>query len=295
MASIIINMLIMFALIVKNKIVYKGAYDGLMLWFNNVIPLLLPFMLMSGLIVKEIKKIPFNKQKKHAVIITLFTGLLCGYPLGAKNAAEFVSCGSYNTKTGNRLLPICNNISPMFLSGYILLNVLNERVTFIRAILIIYSPYVLYIFISFIFDKLTTDKGKNTSNKSTINPTNSSYNSESDYIMSVIIQITYVGFYIIICSIISEFIMSLSVAAKIKTLFAGISEITKGTMLIKTSPSYNLKIKTALILSFCSFGGVSSILQTKKVIKDSGLSIIKYIIAKTICAFASYGLAYFLI
>lgn len=289
MALIILYMLIMFALIGGNKIVYKGAYDGLMLWFNNVIPLLLPFMLMSSLIVERIKTLPQKKQNKYAILITVFTGLLCGYPIGAKNAAEFVNYNSIDIKTGNLLLPLCNNSSPMFLSGYILLNVLNEQVSFFHALLLIYTPYVIYLITGLLINRLI-NKGSQKKNFK-----ESKVKEENDHIMSTIVQITYVGFYIIICSIICEYIMSTNLYTEIKTIFAGITEITKGTMLISKGKIFNTKIKTALVLSIFSFGGISAILQTRNVIKNSGLSIISYITAKTICAFATYGLAYFFI
>ena len=291
----------MFALIGGNKIVYKGAYDGLMLWFNNVIPLLLPFMLISALIVEKIKKLPDEKQNKYAILITIFTGLFCGYPIGAKNTAEFVGCGSFDTKTGNLLLPLCNNCSPMFLSGYILLNVLNNKVSFFLAVLLIYAPYIFYLLLSILFDKLfeksfkKTQKNNNRYKVDTSDKKPKSTEEKKDQIILTITQITYVGFYIIICSIISEYIMSTNLPDIIRSFIAGLSEITNGTMLISKSIVYNNRVKNALILSLSSFGGISAILQTKNVIKNSGLSILKYTITKTICALATYGLAYYLI
>ena len=303
MILIIFYMLVMFALIGKNEIVYKGAYDGLMLWFNNVIPLLLPFMLMSALLVEKIQHQPKDKQKKFAVIITLFTGLLCGYPLGAKNTSEFVINKSFDKKTGNLLLPFCNNSSPMFISGYIVYNILEKRISFFNALSLIYLPYIIYLFFALLImsvkkrnDKKIISIKQPKKNILKINDKSVTYH-EKDIIMSTIIQITYVGFYIIICSIISEFIMSLSLLnyEKIKLLAAGISEITKGTLITEKYLLWSSKEKTAIILSLTSFGGISALLQTNNVIKGSELSILRYIIIKTICALSTYGLSLLLL
>ena len=315
MAVIFFYMIILLALIHENEIVFKGAADGLMLWFNNVIPLLLPFMLISALIVKKINLLPQDKQKNYAVLITLFTGIFCGYPLGAKNSAEFVKCNAYSKETGNILCPLCNNCSPMFLSGYIVANVLNKNFSFFNAVFLIYTPYIFYILIVFSLNKFFKKrKAQGTEKKSDIT---NNLKGNDDIILSTIIQITYVGFYIIICSIISEMIMSfdisllynklcntfsltysthtLSLIEIIKTILSGITEITKGTLIASTSLLFPPRQKTALALALSSFGGISAILQTKNVIKNSGLSIKKYIITKTICAFTTYGLSLLLL
>ena len=42
-------------LIGENQVVVTGARAGLMLWFHDVLPLLLPFMLLSNLFVLKIR------------------------------------------------------------------------------------------------------------------------------------------------------------------------------------------------------------------------------------------------
>ncbi|MBQ9232931.1 MAG: hypothetical protein IJ167_02695 [Lachnospiraceae bacterium] len=317
-------MLIMLALISGNEIVFKGAHDGLMLWFNSVIPLLLPFMLISALIVEKIQNLPKEKQKSYAILITLFTGIFCGYPLGAKNVSEFVKNKSYSKSTGEYLLPLCNNCSPMFLSGYIIFSVLNKKITFFSAIALIYIPYLIYILCVIAINKTKSYIGQNKSYSKSISNNDSLIGIKSNkekkadtdsnkIVTSIIIQITFVGFYIIICSVISEYIMSIDVLSlinkvnflhkidliqfnveilvKAKTFLSGFTEITKGAMIIAQSSLFTEKHKTAIILSLTSFGGISAILQTKSVIDGLDISLKKYVIIKTICASATYGLS----
>jgi hypothetical protein len=76
----------------------------------------------------------------------------------------------------------------------------------------------------------------------------------------------------------------------IKVLLSSI-EITRGIELITGLNLYSTQKITALVLALTSFGGISSILQTKQVIQNSGLSLKKYIIVKLMCGCLSYILA----
>ena len=109
-------------------------------------------------------------------------------------------------------------------------------------------------------------------------------------------QITFVGIYIMLCSIVSEFIFHSNLFdATIKLILVGATEITRGVVQISQTSLMNEQIKTALILACTSFGGISSILQTNKVIQDSGLSLLHYIFVKLLCAIGSFYLCILII
>lgn len=285
--SIIICILLIIFQIANNQVVLKGAQNGLMLWYQSILPLLLPFMLISAYIVSHLKKdsTAANGRWKHIAVI-LFLGIFCGYPIGAKTTAAYIKDGSLSKQAGNRLLPLCNNFSPIFLSGYIVNTILNNKISFIMLLLLIYLPYILMLlpemFISRVFSK---NEVYEITKKNKIN-----HDSQGDIILQSIIQITYIGIYIMLCSILIELLYSVNtpISDEIKPLIAGIIEVTNGAKYIISCTA--LKQKTALILSITSFGGISSMLQTKKVIENSGLSIIRYTIIKACCAISTYML-----
>ena len=66
--TILLLILITILLITHNQIVLSGASYGLMLWYQNVVPLLLPFMLISGTIEKQI-----IKGKNNIILPNLIT------------------------------------------------------------------------------------------------------------------------------------------------------------------------------------------------------------------------------
>ena len=294
-------------LIGENQVVVTGARAGLMLWFHDVLPLLLPFMLLSNLFVLKIRT--KKTGAAYAIPVLFLLGLLCGYPLGAKMASDFTKEGYIKPSTATILLPLCNNISPMFLSGYIGHTVLQDQFPFWFLLVVLYVPYVLVTSITFaLFHAIEKHKfARASSNKHTVsketavtshlsNPSvhtakyphkNVSQQVTStqtnDLLLQSVIQITYVGLYIMICSILFALVCAIpNLPSDISTVLCGILEITQGSTVI-VSGTFLPATKTALILACTSFGGISAFLQTLQVTKQSGLSMIYYFIVKCIC------------
>jgi nucleoside recognition membrane protein YjiH len=103
---------------------YQGAKMGLLLWFNTVLPTLLPFIIISNLIIRlQIHK-PLGKML-YPIFHLLFgvskggcypilIGFLSGYPVGAKSTADLVNSGSIKEEEGQFLLSLCNNVAQCF-------------------------------------------------------------------------------------------------------------------------------------------------------------------------------------
>ena len=268
-------------LIGENQVVVSGARAGLMLWFHDVLPLLLPFMLLSNLFVLKIRT--KKTGAAYAIPVLFLLGLLCGYPLGAKMASDFTKEGYIKPSTATILLPLCNNISPMFLSGYIGHTVLKDLFPFWFLLAVLYVPYVLVTSIAFLILH-TINKHKQTSGYLTKyipqQPTSAQSN---DLLLQSVIQITYVGLYIMICSILFALVCAIpNLPSDVSTVLCGILEITQGSTVLAAS-TFSPTIKTALILACTSFGGISAFLQTLQVTKQSGLSMIYYFVVKCIC------------
>ena len=268
-------------LIGENQVVVSGARAGLMLWFHDVLPLLLPFMLLSNLFVLKIRT--KKTGAAYAIPVLFLLGLLCGYPLGAKMASDFTKEGYIKSSTAAILLPLCNNISPMFLSGYIGHTILKDQFPFWFLLAVLYVPYVLVTSIAFLILH-TINKHKQTSGYLTKyipqQPTSAQSN---DLLLQSVIQITYVGLYIMICSILFALVCAIpNLPSDVSTVLCGILEITQGSTVLAAS-TFPPTCKTALILACTSFGGISAFLQTLQVTKQSGLSMIYYFVVKCIC------------
>ena len=268
-------------LIGENQVVVSGARAGLMLWFHDVLPLLLPFMLLSNLFVLKIRT--KKTGAAYAIPVLFLLGLLCGYPLGAKMASDFTKEGCIKSSTAAILLPLCNNISPMFLSGYIGHTVLKDQFPFWFLLAVLYVPYVLVTSIAFLILH-TINKHKQTSGYLTkYIPQQPTSTQANDLLLQSVIQITYVGLYIMICSILFALVCAIpNLPSDVSTVLCGILEITQGSTVLAAG-TFSPACKTALILACTSFGGISAFLQTLQVTKQSGLSMIYYFVVKCIC------------
>ena len=92
-----------------------GAKNGLTLWAGVILPTLLPFMICSGAIVSFGGISLFTKPFRpilHGILgfsqegsYVFLSGLLCGYPMGAKNCRDFLSYGMISPEEGRTIPP----------------------------------------------------------------------------------------------------------------------------------------------------------------------------------------------
>lgn len=106
------------------------AATGLKLWFEKMIPSLLPFMILSGIVIRlglteTIASFvyplirPLYRVRKN-VCYCMMLGFLCGFPMGARVVADLYSRGQLTREEGEYLLAFCNNIGPVYYCSFVL-------------------------------------------------------------------------------------------------------------------------------------------------------------------------------
>lgn len=299
----------------------NGAKRGLLLWFNTVLPTLLPFIIVSSLLVKlgiasslcrflyplVGKVFRVSKNACYAVVM----GFLSGIPMGAKTSCDLIKNKEISIQEGQFLATMCNNASTMFIMGYIGMNELKLPKMSLHLVFILYGSAIItaLIFRSF-YERFTHEtysiqipKFNTTTNllhAQSIPQTKKKQRFKIDFtivdecIMDGFEVITKVGGYIILFSILAQIILSMNqLNHYVRMLIVGICEITTGIDTIANS-ALQMDTKIVLILALTSFGGLSGLAQTKSVFADSGLSIISYLKAKIMNAFITFllGLLY---
>lgn len=291
---------------------YEGAKRGLLLWFNTILPTLLPFIIISNLIIALQITRPLSKLL-YPIFHLLFgisqggcypvlMGFLTGIPVGAKSIADLVGQGSIKEKEGQYLLGFCNNASPMFIMSYIAISQLKLPSIRFHLLLIIYLSGIISSFFMFrIFPSWSAKKNSIVSalEYGQKNDELSGKASKLDFalldssIMNGFEIITKVGGYIILFSIPAQIISTLgSGDSYLRLLTIGLLEITTGINQISIS-GLNTGTKIALITMFTSFGGLSGIAQTKSVIDSTRLSIGVYIKSKILHMLIAFTIAAF--
>ncbi len=285
---------------------YQGACSGLLLWFLNVLPTLLPFVIISNLMIKlniagQISRI------LHPVLgrllrlspegcYPILLGFLSGIPMGAKSSADLVIEKRISRKEGGFLLSMCNNASPVFIMNYIAVNQLKLPRIRLPLFFIVYSSAIL----SALLFRFLLNRGSNSDKTlmdiGILSPAHNKGNQSTRFtfdlmdssIMNGFEVVTKIGGYIILFSILARIVDdTIPAMGMLKASFMGILEITTGiNQICKIEAALSIKIVLAAVLT--SFGGLSGMAQTKSVLGDSGLSLKTYFAVKVLNAFVTF-------
>lgn len=279
-------------------IVCEGAKRGLLLWFDTVLPALLPFMILSNFLIRQnitesisyimspvfTKVFGLSKAGCYPAVI----GFLSGYPIGAKAAAQLYQENMISREEAQYLLTFCNNASPMFLLEYIGLHCMGLRYPVLVLALIVLSAFLG----SFLW-RGKTFQAKAHQNNRCVQDRCPVILSLDESILDAFVTITKVGGYIMLFSILAELSEELlPLPDRIKYIGMGILEITiGGEKLHQAGMAQNLQ--NSILIALCAFGGLSSVAQTASVIGETDLSVYRYLSAKIIQAGIAFLIAFF--
>lgn len=281
-------LLLTFCILTNSPLSMTYASLGLELWFRKMVPALLPFMILSGIMVRlglteKMSMVlypalgPVYRVRKN-VVYCMMLGFLCGFPMGAKVTADLLKRDLLTPDEGEYLLAFCNNIGPVYFCSFVL-PLLGLRLVFPYLFGMYGIPLVYGLFLRYtVFrNRLYTERevrrpprppelmiaalpGKATALGLLA--------AADESIVSGLSGILTLGGYMILFNLLNlPFHLLLR---REPMLTAPLLEITGGlSMLGGKLPLYSL-----LVLSF---GGFSCIAQTYSCIRDTGLSTGNYI------------------
>ena len=291
-----------------------GARAGLLLWFQTVLPTLLPAMILSDFLIRiqadrylnRIFARPFSllfgirKSGAYAVLV----GFLCGYPMGAKTSASLLLEGRIRRDEASYLLAFCNQPSPMFLIGFVCLSLLEEQGGVSLIFPLLAGVYGSAVFISFLYRALrrltrhinaedpaaapferqpsrkpaskTDPPLRAASLQKTTNPSPLTLLEHS--MMTSFEVMVKIGGYMMLFSVLETFLLRVPMPVPLRSIAMGFVEMTTGSRQIAVS------LPRLWAPAFCcgaaAFGGLSGLAQTANVLQDSGLSAGRYFLWK---------------
>ncbi len=274
----------------------SGATDGLLLWFQIILPTLLPYFILTNLLIQTNSIVYISRifgpvfQKIFRVSsdgsFAILAGFLCGYPIGAKVTADLVRSNRISKFEGNYLLSFCNNTSPAFISGYLVLQNLKMDRLLLPTMLILYLSPILC---SFLFRRFYPCDANNHQTKTPNASLSFSFEMFDHSILNAFENITKVGGYIMLFSILLSLGKTLPYAD-----FLAVLEVTNGIPMCLHSIATGEYAYVAT-LALTSFGGICAIAQTKAMLTGTNLSILFYTIEKLITAMVTSLLAFLFI
>lgn len=304
----------------------SAVKSGLSLWVNSVVPSLFPFfvsteLLMHTNVIYNLGHI-FNKFMKPLFNIrgegafALIMGIISGYPIGAKIAANFRENNICSKEECERLLSFTNNSGPLFIIGTV--GILMFKNTHIGILLFI-THLLSSISVGFIFRFWKKNSSSKIIHKkfyySTSNNVTLSNLGEilSESINKSISTIFLIGGFVVLFSCIISILNSSGILNIIKLifyplfsllkidfsfiipLFTGLLEITSGINSISNIPCKKLSINIVLTAFLLGFGGISIFLQVLSITSKTDLSIRPYIYGKILQASLASFYTYILI
>lgn len=267
------------------EITINAAQNGIQIWFHQILPALLPFTILSSILVKS----NFLKSFKGnaniiAVILTMTCGFIFGFPVGAKLSSDFYKQKLLTEKQAIFLAITTNNFSPMYVCGFAIPLLFPTTEYTISTYIFL---YLIPLIIATIYLLLDARRWENDTT-----PTQELPSSSFQINMQIMDAGIISGFeslikicgYIVIFSIVTEIITAtisylVSEPPILITFFLGNLEITNGIQLLSECDMTEY-LTYILAIQALSFGGMSGIAQTGSILSSSGLSMHKYIIGK---------------
>lgn len=297
---------VFFLFLFYREAVMSGASEGLVLWYRYVLPTLLPFMILTQLMMQTdtvylVSRITETFMRYFPGVsgygcFAVIAGFLCGYPMGAKITADLTASRRICPKEGAFLLSFCNNMSPMFILGVLFHNYIPEPALHLPFFLILTGSPLLCSQMFRIYYTRQTERNSSLSHgnagiikehsaASIGTVLNNSITESADAIIRVALYMMLASIWM---HILDQIILTDSIG---KSIVLSSFEITTGLDMLSvlTVPR---SIRYILMLALTSFGGISSILQTLSMIQQSELKIIPYILEKLVTMVVTSLLAY---
>ena len=265
-----------------------SARAGMTLWLNTLLPTLLPFMILTGVLIhtKGIEKIlsPLKPVFRFFLGTDVYggyvfiLGMVCGYPMAARLASDLYETGRISRIEALYLTTFCSSASPVFIITYLGHLCLNNRNM---------AAMVIFRFAVFrnhkIFPSNVTKKAKPDTcyEKKETSEADSPGVILDVSIMNGFETITRLGGYILLFSILTGCIRYYRpFPVLIQYILLGITEITTGLSLF-ASADIPWTLRCVLSVTATGFGGLCILAQTRSILHKD-LSLIPYLSAKCI-------------
>lgn len=257
----------------------NAARNGLNLWFQKLLPTLLPFTILSGVVLRSnlintslsSGQTTVSSQNLRAILFIVFCGFLFGFPIGSKLSADLYEQKQISKKQAEILFAFTNNFSPVFVS--LMLRTKLQVNNLFPWYFILYGIPLLYGIFCLMF---------------TVRPKQAQLHTKTASRFEMNMQIIDAGIihgfealiklcgYIILFSILSNLILLIPIQNTVlKILCIGITEVTNGMSQLGSNTT-NQTWQKILTILFLSWGGISGYFQTASIVGHTDLSMKKY-------------------
>jgi hypothetical protein len=270
----------------------KGAGDGLLLWWERLVPCLLPFLILTQLLLRS-GALDIILQKLHMsdYLFVLFAGLLFGFPMGAKLTMELYEKNRLSRQEANVLSVCSNQMSPAFVGGYVVGEILNRQDLLFQSYLILYGVPAA-IALVFYMGNARASFGHRPQKKTP--GLHFGFAILDASIMNSFETMLRLGGYVMLFSILQALCAQVfAPVPSVVTVLTALLEITGAIQNIHASIG-NPRLEYMALLAATAFGGCSGIAQTASFLQTddpkTSLSTAAYVRGRILLAGLSAGL-----
>lgn len=282
-----------FTMLLFPETVFQGACDGLLLWYQILIPTLFPYLIVTGLLLKTdgaavVSRLLFRPF--HLLFGTSFYGsflrsvrLFMRLPMGAKILPTFFFKEKFLLKKPLTCCPSGNNASPSFIITFLVLNTIHQKAFCIPALLLLFGTMILLSFLQRILrhfiknkDWIFPEMSEVFTQENSIFSKPLTHKTNFSVLESCILNssetLVKVGGYLMIFSVLLALLELLPIRSPGFLLLKSSLEMTNGILLLSQSLSHP-QVLYPLLLALTSFGGWCSVAQTQSMIAGTGLKL----------------------
>ena len=273
-------------MILDGKTALQGAASAIEICLYTVLPTLFPFIFLSSFLTEALLSLNFKGSHSICKMFNipqgseaiLLTGLIGGYPVGARCIGEAVSNGHLSSTDGDRMVIFCNAAGPSFLFG-IISNLFEHH----------WVPWILWgihlLSCLSISRMASTQPVSHFTSQSRIHQSTTEKLRKSVQIMGeicgwIILMRTFIA-------VINKWCLWI-LPKSIQILITGILELSNGCLSLAGINNHGMRF--VLCSVFLSFGGLCIALQTQSAAPS--IHLVHYISGKFLQAIISFLLSY---
>lgn len=261
-------------LFLQPGVAHKGALEGMRIFTTALLPYLLPYLVITQLFIRS-KNSFLNTTNKYKMYFNIYLlSAIGGFPSGAAVITSLKDIGTLNKNNASWLLAICHAPSPMFVIGFVGIEIFHAEIAGIKLLIIIHAVNLVFLLI---FIVLSPPIHPSTHIQK---PSESPFQESIKETYQILLLIgTTVIFFTTVSFIVFESVKEIlpNISPTLLVFVASLFEMTGGISLAgeMLSGSALLPLVVAFIIAF---SGISIHMQIIVLAQKANISIRKYIL-----------------
>ncbi|MEG0258509.1 MAG: hypothetical protein RR595_01610 [Lysinibacillus sp.] len=279
MATIQITLciILIILLLIFPNIAHSGTDLGLQLFMEALFPYLLPYLILTQWLLRLTAPFRANTGRFSLYAQAYIISALGGYPTGATTITYLKNSGQIQAKEASFLLAVCHAPSPLFILGYVSLDLLQNNSFGWIFLCLLHSFNICCLVIGFFFYRKKY-RHRNISLKPTASDASPFSESIKDSAPTLLLVGTTIIFFTTIQTIIQEGVSFVfpQTSQTTELIIASLLEVTNGLQMTVSALADNTYLPLIVVV-LLTMQSLSIHLQVLVIAKSTKLSIRPYI------------------